>query len=76
MQVTLAKPDAGVETHPTPGTHASLVHGSPSSQADASSQDAPVGGGGGGGGGGGPTVPSTLIGWLRAIGTARLEPGA
>ena len=74
VQITLLTPDFGVETQPTPGTHVSSVHGSPSSQADASSQDAP--GGEGGGGGGGEIEPSILIGWLRATGTGRLEPGA
>src|SRR5262245_10796257 len=80
VQVTLEKPDAAVETHPTPGTHASSVHGSPSSHADAPSrQDGSDGGGGGPDGGGGGEVtggPSTLIGWVRAIGTGRCEPGS
>jgi hypothetical protein len=34
VQVTLARPDAGADTHPTPATHASTVHGSPSSHTE------------------------------------------
>src|SRR5262249_47957028 len=73
VQVTLAKPAAGVETH-APATHASSVHGSPSSQSDASPQD--VAPGEDGAPGGGWIDPSILIGWLRAIGTGRCDPGS
>ena len=34
MHVTLAKPDAGVETQPLPGMQASTVQASPSSHAE------------------------------------------
>src|SRR4029450_7663520 len=68
VQVTLATPDTGVETQPTPGTQASSVHGSPSSQTDAAASHGLPGVGGG-------SEPSIRIGSLRAIGIGRPHSG-